>query len=223
MAGKSESTVAVSGSEGPAIQTPRMAEVVDVSEAVFEQALETYVECRTARDTAEARMKASVPAIATYVIANGVHEKPDHPDDAKMEHNGYRVAWLWANHFTPEPGVEWTKGKLVALDEERKTIREAGESTEALDAQVAQIEALLVPTVALNRALWESLADAPRSPIPAGVADCVRGGGYKPDIRMLSHKECACGAKVHKSFKFCPMCGGDVQALFAAAHKRKKG
>jgi hypothetical protein len=203
MAGKSEA-VKVNGEES-VVQAP-MGEIVDVTEAVFAQALETYVECRTTRDDAEARMKASVPAIATYVIANGSHEKPEHPDDAKLEYNGYRVAWLWANRFTPEPGVEWVQARLAQPQD--------GDDPE-------QLRQLLVPSYTLNRALWESLADAPESVIPSGVADRVRGGGYKPDIRQLASKTCTCGAKVHKTFKFCPMCGGDVAALFAGARKRK--
>ena len=205
MAGKNESAaVAVSG-EASVVQAP-MAQVVDITEEIFAAALESYVENRAIRDEADDKVHAAVPAIATYVIANGDHEKPEHPDDAKLEYNGWAVRWLWANRFTPEPGVDWVQERLA-------------NPREGDDAD--QLRQLLVPSYTLNRALWESLADAPGTPIPSGVADRVRGGGYKPDVRQLASKLCTCGAKVHKTFKFCPMCGGDVAALFAGSRKRK--
>lgn len=202
--------------EAPTVPQPEPAKpapsgnVVDlpVTPEKFGQAFEVYMDARAERDRQDERMEQFKPIIITYVKANGSHEKPMRPDDAKMEYSGFGVHHQFNPRWHDAPGVAWIKRQIEALPPD--------------NPQRQEYERALVPTIVLNRELWEALLERPNSPVPQEIADKVIPISYKLVVRDLAKKTCTkCGTAVHKSDCFCRKCGSTLAEQFDSAHKAK--
>lgn len=179
-----------------------------VTEEQMAQAFEVFMDSRSERDRMEARMDQFKPIIVSYVKANGEHGKPLHPDDAKLEYNGYGLQNQFNPRWHDDAGVAWVNAEVAKMDTN--------------DPRRSEMERLVKMVPAINRELWESMLERPNSPIPQKIANAVIPPSYKLMVRDLAKKTCeSCGTTVHKTFCFCPKCGKPLTEQFENAHKAK--